>query len=154
MTGLLVFLAGAIALYLLVVLPLTWDENPLGKVVVVAPTLDATLAPAKKRQRVVAVVRRWERGWNGTKGEQRCEPDAHGPPPAPPRPPDAEGRIHFPPATVKSWAARVVPHEPVTEQWLYVVTREGGEEVEDPEPLWEHLHRSYEDHPLELRIKL
>ncbi len=141
MTGLLVFLAGAIALYLLVVLPLTWDENPLGRVVVVAPTLDATLAPAKKRQRVVAVVRRWERGWNGTKGEQRCEPDA-------------EGRIHFPPATVKSWAARVVPHEPVTEQWLYVVTREGGEEVEDPEPLWEHLHRSYEDHPLELRIKL
>lgn len=138
---LLLFLAGALALYLLVVLPLSADENPLGRTVVVAPTLDVTVAQGRKAQRMTALVRRWERGWNGTKGEQRAVPDA-------------DGRVHFPAVTVRSWAARVVPHEVMTEQRLHIVQAVDGVEAVAAAPVWEHVHRSYADHPLQLKLRL
>ena len=138
---LLLFLACALLLYLFVILPLVRDENPLGRLVVVAPTLHITLKGGHTRKGVVAVVRRWERGWNGTTGEQRGTPDA-------------KGRLTLPPATVRSWAARVVPHEPSTEQFLFVVLREEGQEHVEEEPSWTHMHFSYDDLPLELAITL
>jgi len=138
---LLLFLACALALYLLVILPLSSDENLLGRRVVVAPTLRVTLQGHHTKRKVVAVVRRWERGWNGTTGEQRVEHDG-------------DGDLEFPPATIKSWAARVVPHKPVTEQWLHVVLRDGEGERLEPEAVWTTFYLSYEDRPLELKVKL
>lgn len=138
---LLVFLAGALALYLLVFLPLVRDENPLGREVVVAPTLQITLQGHHTRRKVVAVVRRWERGWNGSTGEQRVVPDK-------------KGRAELPTASVRSWAARVVPHEPATEQFVYLVLKDDDGERQEEEPAWTHMHFSYDDHPLELKIKL
>ena len=68
---LLLLLGSTLLLYLLVVLPLTRDEVPFGKVVVVAPTLTATLE-GPKRKRVDALVRRWERGCPRTCPSRCC----------------------------------------------------------------------------------